>query len=181
MGVSGFAFFFRHTNGYKDKPTILNTLTIVGVWNCNVLSLVPPIPVLCCTVENNSEHFVHCSVVVLFGGRNVWTVYRQGVNCLSIVGRLSTLQSVHYQRFHCVYIQRKQEEVESLRRQLEVTWADHQSSLKQSEARWAARLCDARSEYQRLKEVSTRRCAQLAREVWELKESITNQPQFNHP
>ena len=168
MGVSGFAFFCRHTNGYKDKPTILNTLTIVGVWNCNVLSLVPPIP-------------VHCSVVVLFGGRNVWTIYRQGVNCLSIVGRLSTLQSVHYQRFHYMYIQRKQEEVESLRRQLEVTWADHQSSLKQSEARWVARLCDARSEYQRLKEVSTRRCAQLAREVWELKESITNQPQFNHP
>ena len=38
-----------------------------------------------------------------FGGRNVWTIYRQGVNSLSIVGRLSTLQSVHYQRFHCIY------------------------------------------------------------------------------
>ena len=25
-----------------------------------------------------------------------------GVNSLSIVGRLSTLQSVHYQRFHCI-------------------------------------------------------------------------------
>ena len=36
-----------------------------------------------------------------FGGRNVWTIYRQGANSVSIVGRLSTLQSVHYQRFHC--------------------------------------------------------------------------------
>ena len=27
-----------------------------------------------------------------FGGRSVWTVYSQGVNSLSIVGRLSTLQ-----------------------------------------------------------------------------------------
>ena len=27
---------------------------------------------------------------------------RQGVNSMSIVGRLSTLQSVHYQRFHCI-------------------------------------------------------------------------------
>ena len=36
-----------------------------------------------------------------FGGRNVWTT-GGGVNSLSIVGRLSTLQSVHYQRFHCI-------------------------------------------------------------------------------
>ena len=28
-------------------------------------------------------------------GRNVWTTYRQGANSVSIVGRLSTLQSVH--------------------------------------------------------------------------------------
>ena len=27
---------------------------------------------------------------------------RQRVNSLSVVGRLSTLQSVHYQRFHCI-------------------------------------------------------------------------------
>ena len=27
---------------------------------------------------------------------------RQGANSVSIVGRLSTLQSVHYQRFHCI-------------------------------------------------------------------------------
>ena len=46
------------------------------------------------------EHFVHFSEVV-FGGKNVWTIIRQGVNSLSIVGRLSTLQSAHYQRFHC--------------------------------------------------------------------------------
>ena len=29
--------------------------------------------------------------------------YRQGVNSLSIVWRLSTLRSFHYQRFHCSY------------------------------------------------------------------------------
>ena len=39
-----------------------------------------------------------------FRGGNVWSIYRQGVNSLSIVGRLSTLQSVHYRRFHCMYI-----------------------------------------------------------------------------
>ena len=84
-----------------------------------------------CTVEpSNNGHigdksFVHCSEVVpssevemygqyigrgrtvcplfrgcpFFGGRNVWSVYRQGVN-----RGLSTLQSVHYQRFHCIAI-----------------------------------------------------------------------------
>ena len=31
-------------------------------------------------------------------------MYRQGVNSVSIVGRLPTLHSVHYQRFHCIYI-----------------------------------------------------------------------------
>ena len=46
------------------------------------------------------ECFVHCSD----GGRNVWTIYRQGVKSLSIVGRLSTLQSVHYQRFYILYV-----------------------------------------------------------------------------
>ena len=37
---------------------------------------------------------------LFFRGRNV---YRQGVNSVSIVGRLSILQSVRYQRFHCIY------------------------------------------------------------------------------
>ena len=31
---------------------------------------------------------------------------RQGANSLSIVGRLSTLQSVHYRRFHCNHLHR---------------------------------------------------------------------------
>ena len=39
------------------------------------------------------KHFVHCSEVVP-------QMYRQRVNSLSIVGRLSLLQSVHYLRFH---------------------------------------------------------------------------------
>ena len=49
-----------------------------------------------------------------FGGRNVWTIYRQGVNSVSIVGRLPTLQSVHYQRFHCTtdLLLRKREDPE---------------------------------------------------------------------
>ena len=41
------------------------------------------------------------SIVQFFRGRNAWT-NRQGVNSVSIVGRLPTLQSVHYQRFHCI-------------------------------------------------------------------------------
>ena len=48
------------------------------------------------TVEppNNGQvgdkHFVHCSEVVPSSEvENVWTIYRQGVNSLSIVGRLS--------------------------------------------------------------------------------------------
>ena len=36
-----------------------------------------------------------------FGGSSVWTI-RQGVNSVSIVGRLPAVQSVHYQRFHCI-------------------------------------------------------------------------------
>ena len=59
------------------------------------------------TSDNNGQvgdkHFVHhCSEVVpsleieMYGQYN-----RQGANGVSIVGRLFTLQSVHYQRFHC--------------------------------------------------------------------------------
>ena len=49
------------------------------------------------------EHFVHCSEVVPSSEVEMYGhVYKQGAtNCASIVGRLSTLQSVHYQRFHC--------------------------------------------------------------------------------
>ena len=43
------------------------------------------------------KHFVHCSKVVPSS-----ELERQGANSLSIVGRLSTIQSVHYQRFHCI-------------------------------------------------------------------------------
>ena len=35
----------------------------------------------------------------LFGGS---TVYRQGAKSVLMVGRLSTLRSVHYRRFHCI-------------------------------------------------------------------------------
>ena len=45
-------------------------------------------------------------------------LYRQGVNSLSIVGRLSTVQSVHYQRFHCMYPQ-----VMQIERERSVKWA----------------------------------------------------------
>jgi chromosome segregation ATPase len=72
---------------------------------------------------------------------------------------------------------RKQEEVHSLHRQLEATWTDHQTSLQQTEARWTARLRDARSDYQRLKAVSTRRCAELAQEAWQLKSTLES---LNH-
>ena len=66
----------------------------------------PSLPQEMSTVEppNNGhvgdEHFVHSSEVV--PSSEYGHVYRQGENSLSTVGRLSTLQSVHYQRFHCI-------------------------------------------------------------------------------
>ena len=63
---------------------------------------------ICTTVEppNNGhvrdEHFVHCSEVVPLSEVEMYGQYiGRGANSVSIVGRLSTLQSVHYQRFHC--------------------------------------------------------------------------------
>ena len=46
------------------------------------------------------EHFVHCSEVV--PSSEVEMYGRQGASSLSIVGRLSSYQSVHYQRFYHV-------------------------------------------------------------------------------
>ena len=37
MGVNDFSFFYRHMNRIRDKPTIINTFTKVGVWNRNVI------------------------------------------------------------------------------------------------------------------------------------------------
>ena len=51
------------------------------------------------------ERFVHCSEVVPSSEVEMYGQYiGRGVNSLSIVGRLSTLQSVHYQRFHCIWL-----------------------------------------------------------------------------
>ena len=48
------------------------------------------------------KHFVHCSEVVPFSEVEMYGKYiGRGANCVSIVGRLSTLQSVCYWRFHC--------------------------------------------------------------------------------
>ena len=49
------------------------------------------------------ECFVHFSEVV--PSLEVRTIYRQGTNALSIVGMLSTLWCIHYQRFHCCCVQ----------------------------------------------------------------------------
>ena len=48
------------------------------------------------------EHFVHCLEVVPSSEVEMYGQYRQGANSVSIVGRLSTIQSVHYWRFHCI-------------------------------------------------------------------------------
>ena len=63
------------------------------------------------TVEPlNSGHigdkdFVHCPEVVPFSEVEMYGQYnRQGAKSVSIVGRLSTLWSVHYLRFHCNYL-----------------------------------------------------------------------------
>ena len=45
---------------------------------------------------------IYCSEVV----PSLEVEYREGANSLSIEGRLSTLQSVHYRRFHCITILR---------------------------------------------------------------------------
>ena len=37
--------FCRNINARRDKTTMLNTLTIIGVWNINVLYLAAPIPI----------------------------------------------------------------------------------------------------------------------------------------
>ena len=51
------------------------------------------------------EHFVHCSEVVPSSEVEMYGQYRgRGANSVSIVGRLSTLQSVHYRRFHCTHV-----------------------------------------------------------------------------
>ena len=47
------------------------------------------------------ERFVHCSEVV---PSSEVASNRQGVNSLSVVGRLYTLQGVHYRRFHCTWL-----------------------------------------------------------------------------
>ena len=44
------------------------------------------------------EHFVHCSEIDPSTEVEMYEQYRQGANSVSI----ATLQSVHYQRFHCI-------------------------------------------------------------------------------
>ena len=44
-GVDDFAFICRYKSGKRDKTTILNTLTTVGVWNGNIFYLAAPIPI----------------------------------------------------------------------------------------------------------------------------------------
>ena len=48
------------------------------------------------------KHFVHCSVVVPSSEVEICALYRQGASSVYIVGRLSTLCGVHYQRFYCI-------------------------------------------------------------------------------
>ncbi|CAI8024659.1 hypothetical protein GBAR_LOCUS14321 [Geodia barretti] len=40
-----FSIFCWHKNGRRDKPTIFNTLTTVGVRNGNICHLAAPIPI----------------------------------------------------------------------------------------------------------------------------------------
>ena len=62
-------------------------------------------PQLRSTVEpmnHGGKHFVHCSEVAPSSDVEMYGQYiGRGANSVSIVGRLSTLRSVHYQRFHC--------------------------------------------------------------------------------
>ena len=42
-------------------------------------------------------------------------------------------------------------------------------AMEKMNREWAERLKEAEGDYQRLKEVGTKRCAELAKEVWQLK------------
>ena len=55
--------------------------------------------------KNGDKCFVHCSEVTPSSEvhRNVWAINRQGVNSLSIVGRLSTLESASIIRGSTAY------------------------------------------------------------------------------
>ena len=48
------------------------------------------------------ECFVRCSEVV--PSSEVEMYCRQGANSVSIIGRLSTLKSVYFRRFHCIQL-----------------------------------------------------------------------------
>ena len=45
-GCQRFCICCRHKSGKEEKPTILNTLTTVVVWNGNILYLAAPVPIL---------------------------------------------------------------------------------------------------------------------------------------
>ena len=51
--------------------------------------------------HGGDEHFVHCSEVVPSLEVEMYGQLMEGASSLSIVGRLSSYRSVHYQRFYC--------------------------------------------------------------------------------
>ena len=51
--------------------------------------------------HGGDEHFVYCSEVVPSSGVEMYGQLMTGASSLSIVGRLSSYQSVHYRRFYC--------------------------------------------------------------------------------
>ena len=60
-----FRIFCMHVSGKRDKPTILNALTKVGVWNGNVFYLAAPIPIspeFCCPPKYGCQRSVACLV-----------------------------------------------------------------------------------------------------------------------
>ena len=74
-GANDFAFFCRYIGGRNDKPTMPNSLTIIGVWNRNVLwlSAIIVFP-LCCFFANPPP-------TLLTGCQQFW-MFCRSMSCL---------------------------------------------------------------------------------------------------
>ena len=88
---------FLCTSRFKDAWSYAQALEVAACWEELAQAALYHLDIELGRYTVGGEHFVHCSVVVpsseveMYAGR--------GANSLSIVGRLSTLQSVHYRRF----------------------------------------------------------------------------------
>ena len=65
-GCQRFCICCRHKSGKGEKPTILNTLTTVGVWNSNIFYLTTPIPI---SLKFRCPPYIKVSIAFVVGTR----------------------------------------------------------------------------------------------------------------